>query len=271
MTKPTISVVLPVYNSQKYIATSIQSVLDQTFKDFELIIINDGSTDNSENIILTFTDERIVYLKNKINQGLINSLNQGIKIAQGNYVARMDADDICIKDRFEKQIQFLEDNKTVAVVASTVLFLVDEQVNIGNWNIDKKTILPSTIRNKMIFENCIAHPSVIIKTSIIKEVLYNQSQKNVEDYYLWLRLLNRGMTIAKIAEPLLLYRIHSNSVTTVSLRTKNTYWTHFKMKQRFLSEEFIAGRINGFTLLVVFATIVDLLLAIAKKIKNLFK
>ena len=99
MNVPAVSVILPAYNCEKFIGKAIQSVLQQTFTDFELIIVNDGSTDNTESIIYSFDDQRIVYLKNQHNQGLIYTLNKAITEANGKYIARMDADDICLPER----------------------------------------------------------------------------------------------------------------------------------------------------------------------------
>src|SRR5215212_8979259 len=104
---PEISVILPVYNGEKFLGQAIESILGQSFPDFELIIVNDGSGDNSENIILSYTDKRVVYLKNQENSGLVSSLNRGVSVAKGKYIARMDADDISLPDRFKLQKDFL--------------------------------------------------------------------------------------------------------------------------------------------------------------------
>src|SRR5215218_8078213 len=98
---PKISVILPVYNAEKYLKAAIDSILNQTFPDFELLIINDGSSDGSEKIIKSYTDNRIVYVKNGENSGLINTLNKGIDLATGEFIARMDGDDIAVPERFE--------------------------------------------------------------------------------------------------------------------------------------------------------------------------
>src|SRR5258705_3382658 len=120
-----VSVILPAYNCQKFICKAIESVLQQTFTDFELIIINDGSTDNTESIIHAYTDPRIVYSKNSENKGLIYSLNSAISLAKGKYIARMDADDICLPERLALQKTFLDQHEDIAVVASTNEFIND--------------------------------------------------------------------------------------------------------------------------------------------------
>ena len=108
---PKISVVMPAYNAEKYIGESIDSILNQTYGDFEFIIINDGSRDSTKEIILSYSDNRIVYLENEINSGIVVTLNKGLKYATGEYIARMDADDIAVAERLEKQIEFMEKNK----------------------------------------------------------------------------------------------------------------------------------------------------------------
>jgi glycosyltransferase involved in cell wall biosynthesis len=271
MNVPAISVILPVYNCEKYIGKAIDSVLRQTFTDFELILINDGSTDQSENIILSFTDPRIVYIKNEKNCGLIYTLNRGIEQAKGKYIARMDADDVCMPERLAKQKLFLDEHDEIAMVASTVNFIDEHDREKGSWPLDRKTISPFSIRKVMPYENCIAHPSVMIRSDIIKKLQYKEYQKNIEDYDLWLRMLNCGMNIAKIEEPLLLYRLHGDSVTTIHLKSKNVFFTHSRMKRKFLAGEISSGRLNLFTFRVMLAAKLDILSGIGKALKNLFK
>jgi len=123
--EPLISVVMPVYNTEKFVAEAIESILAQTFTDFEIIIIDDCSTDKSWQIIQDFSekDQRIVTIQNSENQGLARSLNKGLKIAKGQFIARMDADDISMPQRFEIQLDFLKNHPDVGVVGSTVKFI----------------------------------------------------------------------------------------------------------------------------------------------------
>jgi glycosyltransferase involved in cell wall biosynthesis len=270
MNDPAISIILPAYNCEAYIGKAIQSVLDQTFTDFELIIINDGSTDKTEFIILSFTDERIVYQKNPSNKGLIYTLNRGIEIAKGKYIARMDADEICLPDRLKNQKMFLDENADVSVVSSVVNLLNEKGEITGAWPLDRETITAETIRQKMPVENCIAHPSVMMRAEVIRQFKYNPRQKNIEDYDLWLRLLNRGRRIAKLKDPQLLYRMHGNSVTSIHLKNKNPYFKQLRMKRIFLAAEIFSGHISGFTFLVIATTIIDFGKGIAKAIKKIF-
>jgi glycosyltransferase involved in cell wall biosynthesis len=271
MNAPAISVVLPVYNCERYLEKAIQSVLDQTFTDFELIIINDGSTDKTEFNILSFTDHRIVYVKNPQNKGLIYSLNRGIEMAQGQYIARMDADDICLPERLEKQKNFLDEHPGIAMTACLAMLIDEKGREKGIRKEDKKTTSPLQIRRKMPYENCIAHPTVMMRSGVFKKLLYKPNQKNIEDYDCWLRLLNRGYAIQKMEVPLLLYRTHEESVTNVHLRKINFFLKHFHMKRRFLARELMEGRINGFTFSVIIAAALDIVKGAGKAIKNMFK
>ena len=270
MNSPAVSVILPAYNCEKYIGKAIESVLQQTFTDFELIIINDGSTDNTERGILQFTDPRIIYLQNPENKGLIYTLNRAIELAKGNYIARTDSDDICLPERLARQKEYLDEHPETTMVASTISFIDANGNDKGIWPLDRKMISPSLIRNKMPFENCIAHPSIMIRADILKKLKYNPRQVNIEDYDLWLRLLNRGHVIGKINEPLLWYRSHDDSITQVHLRRKNFFFKHLRMKRIFLAREILSGRINGFTLKVIISTIVDFIKGTGKEVKKIF-
>src|SRR6187551_2698878 len=167
MNEPAVSVILPAYNCEKYIAQAIKSVLQQTFTDLELIIINDGSTDKTESIILSFADPRIIYLKNETNRGLIFTLNRAIEIAQGTYIARMDADDISLPARVAKQKKFLDTHLETTMVSTTINLIDENGSDKGTWLLDRKKIYHNAIRNKMPFENCIAHPSIMIRAAVL--------------------------------------------------------------------------------------------------------
>ena len=270
MNSPAVSVILPAFNCEKYIGKAIQSLLHQTFTDFEVIIVNDGSTDKTEANILQFDDPRIVYLKNPENKGLIYSLNRAIEQSRGKYIGRMDADDVSLPERLAMQKQYLDEHPQTAMVATTISFIDENGNDHGIWSLDRKMISAALIRNKMPFENCIAHPSVMIRSDVLKKLKYNPRQVNIEDYDLWLRLLNRGYVIDKIDEPLLLYRMHDDSITHLYLKKKNFFFKHLRMKRIFLAKEILSGRINGFTLMVIVSTMVDFVKGTGKAIKKIF-
>lgn len=271
MNSPSISILLPAFNSEAFIAEAIRSLLNQTFADFELIIINDGSADRTEEIVLSFNDQRIQYHRNEKNSGLIYTLNKAIDLAKGEYIARMDADDICLPERLSTQKKFLDQHVAIAAVAAPVIFIDGKGKETGVWKLDRETILPARIKKVMPYENCIAHPSVMIRGVILKEFRYKTYQKNIEDYDLWLRLLNRGYTIGKTEIPLLFYRVHDASVTGTSLKKKNFFFKHAAMKRKFLWRELKKGQINGFTIKVIVSFFGDLVKGTGKSIKSLFK
>jgi len=271
MNFPAISVVLPVYNGEKFLHKAIHSVLDQSFTDFELIIINDGSTDRTDEIIQSETDLRIIYVKNEVKKGLIFSLNKGIGLAKGKYIARMDADDICLPERFTRQRSFMENHENIAAVATTVICINEKDQETGVWDLDRKTISSADIKKIMPFENCIAHPTVMMRSGYAKAFGYRQRQVNIEDYDLWLRLLNSAHSIAKIEEPLLLYRLHSDSITEKKLKSKNVFFKQLNMKRKFLAYEILRGKINGFTLRVISATVIDFGKGMGKTLRNIFR
>lgn len=268
---PAISVIFPVYNGEAYLQQAIQSVLEQSFRDFELIIINDGSTDNSEKIIFSFNDPRIIYLKNESNSGLIFTLNRAIALAKGNYIARMDADDICLSERLEKQKDFLDKNPEIDVVGSLIRFIDENSQPDGQPVFDKKTISNESIRKILPTENSFSHPTIMARSAILKEFKYKSYQKNIEDYDLWLRLQNNHKKMAKIPEVLLLYRIHSESITLAHLKKRNFFFAHFSMKRKFLWHEIVSGRINSFTFRVLFAAVMDVIKGTGKAVKSIYK
>lgn len=209
---PKVSVLMPVYNAGQYLNQAIDSILAQSFKDWELILINDGSTDNSESIICRYDDERIYYIKNATNQGLIRTLNKGIGYCHGEYVARMDADDISHPDRFKYQVDFL-DNHPVYIMCGTNATVID--------NADNQT---GKIRNftdndylqvNLLFSPPFIHPSVMIRSEILQHNRYNERYKHVEDYELWTRIAKLGK-IANISKELLEYRWHDSNVSVVN-------------------------------------------------------
>jgi len=266
---PKVSVILPVYNAERYLKQAIDSVFLQTFADFELILINDGSTDDSEKIILGFNDERLLYLKNERNSGLIYTLNKAVAEAKGEYIARMDADDICFAERLELQSQWLDEHRGTAIVASFNIVIDESGTEVGYSEKDRDFVSAVEIRKQMPVENCLTHPSVMGRAEIFKSYAYSASQKNIEDYDLWLRLLADGYVIEKIAKPLLYYRVHQTSVTQSKLRKTNFFLKHFQCKQRYLAARIKSRKFNAFDLRVAKEALLDLGRAAGKGAKKL--
>ena len=211
--KPLVSILMAVYNGEKYLREAIESMLNQTYTNFEFLIINDGSTDKTEEIILSYKDERIRYVKNEQNLKLIASLNKGLDLAIGKYIARMDADDISLPERLEKQVEYLEKNPQIGVLGSWVEIIGKEEPMI----IQHKTNF-NDIRVELLFHNYLCHPSVIINNLLIKK--HNLKYPNflhAEDYGLWIQVAKYGK-IEILPEILLNYREHGDNI---SLTLKN--------------------------------------------------
>ena len=200
---PQVSVLMPVYNSEKYLREAIDSILNQIFPDFEFIIILDPSNDSSQAIIESYADPRIILIKNDVIMGLPRSLNRGLDVARGEYVARMDADDISLSERLEKQVAFMEMHSEIDLCGTWIKYFGEKDLVLA-FPTDG-----ATIRCKLLFENNIAHPSVIIRRSILVEnnLFYNPAFIEVEDYDFW-RRCSSYLSFANLGEILLLYRLH---------------------------------------------------------------
>jgi glycosyltransferase involved in cell wall biosynthesis len=203
---PVISVVMAAYNEELFIAGAIQSIIDQTFPDWELIIVDDGSCDGTVDVVGSFAkhDARITLLRNESNMGLPGSLNKGIKAARGDYIARADADDINLPKRFEKQYLFMQANPKIHVLG-TGAFLLDE-----HGRRSKPIRLPETheqLRSLNFLKSIFFHPSVMIRKSFFERAgFYDTSYIRTEDKELWLRGLRSGCVYANLAESLIEYR-----------------------------------------------------------------
>ncbi len=214
-----VSVVMSVYNGELYLAEAIESILKQTFTNFEFIIINDGSTDSSQAIIESYKDPRIKLLNNDCNQGLAQSLNKGISTARGKYIARMDADDISLPARLEKQVAFMEENAEIGVCGTWVKII---GIN-PEWVRELETD-PETMRCNFIFEHQIVHPSVIMRKDLLlkHQLFYNPVYKKAQDYELWCRC-SRYLSVSNMAEVLLLYRERNDEQKTTHLLEQQYY------------------------------------------------
>jgi glycosyltransferase involved in cell wall biosynthesis len=216
---PLISVIMPVFNASSYLLESIESILNQTFGNFEFIIIDDSSTDDSVRIIKSFHDDRIFLIQKKINTGLIECLNLAIKIAKGKYIARMDADDICFRERFEKQINFLETNIDYALVGSSALVMNERVVSTEN---NSYSVVKDLSYSDLFFGNCFVHSSIMIRRLILVEYMYTQEYYLAEDYFLWSQL-SYTYKIGNIPEPLMVYRLHLESESNKKFYEQEEY------------------------------------------------
>ncbi|MBH0015101.1 glycosyltransferase [Pseudoalteromonas sp. NGC95] len=211
--EPRISVILPVYNGQDYIHEAISSILNQTFLNFELIIINDGSTDQTDSIIKSFTDLRLRYLSRE-NKGLAYTLRELVFLAKSNLIARMDADDISEKNRLELQYNRFKNDQELVLVGGNVRYIDDENNLLG---VSTSPTINKAIRNKLRSGNIIYHPTVMFKKDIyLKTVGYSQViDKYIEDYLLWVEIIQYGK-VEVIKDIVLSYRVHANAISSTA-------------------------------------------------------
>jgi len=222
---PVISVVMSVYNGERYLDEAIVSILEQTYKSFEFIIINDGSTDKSLEIIESYIkqDDRIVII-NRDNKGLIASLNEGIERSRGKYIARMDADDVSLHTRFEEQIKFMEKNEDVGICGSWVESFTDDYTKTLRFPTSD-----SMLKTWLFFNTSFAHPTVFMRRGLLKQygLSYNKAFIGTEDYELWIRL-SEYTKFATIPKILLRYRVLESSVTRSMDKEINKRFMVFK-------------------------------------------
>lgn len=205
-----ISVLMAVYNGEAFLREAIDSILQQSFTDFEFIIINDGSIDKTDEILQTYNDPRIVNIDIGFNVGLIESLNRGIQHAQGKYIARMDADDIALKDRFKFQIEAFQNNPK-AIVVGTDYYSFSKEGKKRNTTHNDSDYLKSLL----LFGPCFCHPSTMIRNVFkSKHIEYDRHYLHVEDFQLWTELSALG-DFVNINKPLLIYRYHVNQISNL--------------------------------------------------------
>ena len=211
MNYPKVTVLMPVYNAEKYVGEAIESILNQTFRDFEFLIINDGSTDSSLDVVQYYKDPRIKLVNNEKNLGLSNTLNKGIDLAQGEYLARMDADDISLRERLKKQVGFMDSHPDIGICGSWIQ-IFDE---LGNRNIGYYPPSHDELLCSLFYNSCFAHPTVMIRRQIIEEsyMRFDGTYCPAEDYYFWLNLL-KITNGANLQEILLRYRLSKTQMTS---------------------------------------------------------
>lgn len=266
MSTPSVSIIMPVFNMEPFLKDSIESILHQDYGDYEFLIINDGSTDGSESVVKSFSDKRIRYLSNPKNYGLVYTLNRGIEESRGKWIARMDGDDISLPERLSKQMVFVKENPDTDILATRISLINEDGSPIGEWQDDVKAITEKEIKSYLIHNNCIAHPTILARKSIMDTYLYNEAQSEAEDYDLWLRMASDGIKIRKLNETLLLHRIRNNSFTRK--RQKNVFMKLYRVKSRFVINRFKKGKINVFVILTGITSMIDFIKAIFKYIRK---
>jgi glycosyltransferase involved in cell wall biosynthesis len=228
MTEPLISVVMPVYNAEKYLEEAIESILSQSYENFEFIILNDGSTDRSLEIIKKFSkrDPRIKVISRN-NKGLSATLNEGINLARGKYFARQDADDISNIDRFKKQVRFMDENPSISLLGTNYR-IVDEKGN--HLNMTDVFTHPKDLKMAVIFSNQFGHGSIMLRKEILKQT---GSYENclAEDYDLWTKVSRVGQ-IANLEEPLYSWRLTNSGLWSSPEKAEKIRMDSYRIRDR---------------------------------------
>ncbi len=205
---------MPVYNGEEYLSGAIESILGQTFPDFEFLVIDDGSTDSSRKIILSYKDPRIRLVRNRRNIGLTRSLNRGLRLARGEYIARMDADDVSLPHRLERQVNFMDGNPGTGICGSWIRVIGD-----GSGEIWRAPAEHGTIASTLLFNPALFHPTVIFRRDLLEmyALRYDEKLKYAQDYALWVES-SKHFALANLEEVLLWYRIHPGKIGAAHLR-----------------------------------------------------
>ena len=226
--KPKISVLMPVYNGDQFLDKSIKSVLNQTFNNFEYIIINDGSTDDSLKIIESYRDSRIKIINYSKNRGITFALNNGLNVAKGDYIARQDQDDISLPDRFMLQIEYLENND-VDLIDTNFIFIDENDNYLQDY--EKRYFSPDETLSHLFFYEMV-HASIMCKRSLFIKNNIQYRKRPTEDYDLFIRLAKAGMRAGRLDQKLIKQRKHSNSMC-------GSDWDNIKKDIDIMRNEFV--------------------------------
>lgn len=227
---PRLTVLMAVYNGEKYIRRSMDSILSQTFQNFEFVIVNDGSMDRTREILEDYqrTDNRII-ICNQDNRGLIHALNRGCDLSRGEYIARMDHDDISLPQRFEKQLDYLETHPDTGILGTWATLIDSHGTPIGQL---RHPASGSLVSWSLLFRNCIAHPSVMMRKSVLKRLnYYNPEARHIEDYDLWSRAVQITQ-VENLPEILLEYTLHQESVCRIHSKDQHENAVHLVLLPR---------------------------------------
>jgi glycosyltransferase involved in cell wall biosynthesis len=202
---------MPVHNGAQYLRESVESILGQTFRDFELLVINDGSTDDTADIVASFGDPRIRLLHNETNLGLIATLNRGLDESRGDFIARMDHDDVSLPQRLERLLQFFTAHPSVGICGSS--YIPFGQADLSSFR-GRCPTDPARIHAALLFNSPLGHPTVMMRRAALERhgLRYRQDFVHAEDYDLWARAAD-CFPIANVPDRLLRYRVHPGQVT----------------------------------------------------------
>lgn len=248
--KPAVSIVMPIYNASRTLRSSIESVLGQSFRDFELIAINDGSIDDSAAVLRSFHDSRIRIIEHHANRGVVAVLNEGLSEARSEFIARHDADDISFPNRLALQHKILKSESQTVAIGAALRLISDDGSALGTWYYPQNALLS---RWQLLFKTPVAHSVVMYRLSAVLSVGgYFEQYKYAEDYDLWSRLIAAG-DIKSIRSPLLRYRLGVEGVSRA--KANEQHLTHLRIAARNMS--FLLGREAPSVAVRVLATGID--------------
>jgi glycosyltransferase involved in cell wall biosynthesis len=244
--KPVLSVVVPIHNGAKFIPATLDSILDQTYSDFELILVDDASTDGLADALHPYVDARLRVEHLGHNVGVADARNHGVELASGRYIAFCDADDICMPQRFERQLAFLQSHPDVGVCGSAFTCFDDER------ELETVRHPPSDqeLRRSLMTGNCFGMSTIMGRAELFKTHAFDQSMSPTEDYDLWTRFAVRGVILANLDESLLRYRLHAAQAS----QSKSELLDRLSRKiralycARLLANEALVGRMQAETL-----------------------
>lgn len=236
---PLVSILMPVYNTAAYLREAMDSILSQTFTDFELIVLNDCSPDNAEEVLDAYDDPRIVRYRGENNVGLSNVLNIGLDMARGKYIARMDSDDISLSNRLQVQVEYLDTHPEIDLVSVGMrLFGAKEEVWIREHDAEK-------VKINALFHSPVLHASSMWRKESFERhgLRFKQEMVPAEDYDLWTRALLKGLKLVNLPEVLYMYRIHPSQATLqtdkTSKKSREVQTTYLKAALPSLSEKHV--------------------------------
>ena len=250
---PLVSVLLPVYNAERFLDDCIQSILKQSYINFELILINDGSTDASNKIINSYSDHRIRAFDFQ-NQGLVKSLNWGLTQANGKFVARMDADDIMHEERLTLQVEFLLKFQEIDIVGTSA-WAFSNSYSSPNRKI-AVPISPNSCEAQLFFSTCFIHPSIMMRVETLRSVNFKYIEDGWPEDHVTFYNFRKVLRYANISAPLLFYREHPDSITITSNADNSHKYVLYKelnvrilsdlnLNSEFLEIKFLLGSISG--------------------------
>jgi glycosyltransferase involved in cell wall biosynthesis len=209
---PRVTVLLPVYDGEAYLREAIDSILGQTWRDLELLVIDDGSRDASRDVVASYRDPRVRLHAHERNMGLVPTLNEGLELARGEYVARMDADDVAHPGRLARQVRYLDAQPEVAALGTAVRNFGEVR---NSWTLKTD---PPAVRARLLFECALCHPTVMLRAAALRRhgLRYDAAYRHAEDWALWVAIADKEAA-ANLPEQLLRYRTHPQQVS----RTEN--------------------------------------------------